>query len=75
MLTVPAMQSGIFWGYIGMVEGLVTRIRDEFGAPMTVVATGGLAVLFAKSTNVIDHTDRELTIRGLLQVYQRNRPA
>jgi type III pantothenate kinase len=70
--TVPAMQSGIFWGYIGMIEGLVTRIRDEFGAPMKVVATGGLAVLFAESTQTIDHTDRELTIRGLLQVYQRN---
>lgn len=73
--TVPAMQSGIFWGYIGMVEGLVTRIRDEFGAPMKVVATGGLAALFAESTDVIDQTDRELTIRGLLQVYQRNRGA
>jgi type III pantothenate kinase len=70
--TIPAMQSGIFWGYIGMIEGLVTRIRDEFGAPMLVVATGGLAVLFAESTKMIDHTDRDLTIRGLLQVYQRN---
>jgi len=73
--TVPAMQSGIFWGYIGMIEGLVTRIRDEFGAPMKVVATGGLAALFAESTDVIEHTNRELTIRGLLEVYQRNRGA
>ena len=47
--TVPAMQSGIFWGYIGMIEGLVERIRGEFGAKMTVVATGGLAPLFALS--------------------------
>ncbi len=73
--TVPAMQSGIFWGYIGMIEGLVARIRGEYGAPMKVVATGGLAALFAQSTDVIDHTDRELTIRGLLQVYQRNQSA
>jgi type III pantothenate kinase len=73
--TVPAMESGIFWGYIGMIEGLVERIKQEFGMPMTVVATGGLASLFASSTDVIDLTDRELTIRGLLEVYQRNRPA
>ncbi len=70
--TVPAMQSGIFWGYIGMIEGLVTRIRAEYGEPLKVIATGGLASLFAESTDVIDHTDRELTIRGLLEVYRRN---
>ncbi len=73
--TIPAMQSGIFWGYIGMIEGLVARMQTEFGSTMTVVATGGLASLFAGSTDVIDHTDRELTIRGLLEVYQRNRAA
>jgi type III pantothenate kinase len=73
--TIPAMQSGIFWGYIGMIEGLVTRMQKEFGSAMTVVATGGLASLFAGSTDVIDHTDRELTIRGLLEVYKRNHAA
>lgn len=71
--TIPAMQSGIFWGYIGMIEGLVLRIRKEYAAgDMKVIATGGLASLFAESTDLIDHTDRELTIRGLLEVYQRN---
>jgi type III pantothenate kinase len=71
--TVPAMKSGIFWGYIGMIEGLVARIRKEYGVEdMQVIATGGLAALFADSTDVIDHTDRELTIRGLLEVYKRN---
>lgn len=71
--TVPAMKSGIFWGYISMIEGLVLRIRKEYAAgEMKVIATGGLASLFAQSTDVIDHTDRELTIRGLLEVYQRN---
>ena len=71
--TVPAMKSGIFWGYIGMIEGLVGRIRKEYGIEgMQVVATGGLASLFSESTDVIDHTDRELTIRGLLEVYKRN---
>lgn len=71
--TIPAMKSGIFWGYISMIEGMVARIRKEFGVEdMQVVATGGLAAIFAGSTDVIDHTDRELTIRGLLEVYNRN---
>ncbi len=73
--TVPAMQSGIFWGYIGMIEGLVSRIRDEYTAPeMSVVATGGLAPLFAEATNVIDHVYSDMTLRGLIEVYKRNRP-
>ena len=72
--TVPAMQSGVYWGYIGMIEGLVARIRAEFGvADMTVVATGGLAPLFQDATKVIDHVDLELTMRGLVEVYRRNR--
>ncbi|MEC8777096.1 MAG: type III pantothenate kinase, partial [Pseudomonadota bacterium] len=70
--TVPAMQSGIFWGYIGMIEGLVERIRGEFGAKMTVVATGGLAPLFAEATNVIDHVYPDMTLRGLVEVHKRN---
>ena len=72
--TVPAMQSGIFWGYIGMIEGLVSRIRDEYAAPeMSVVATGGLAPLFAEATEVIDHVYPDMTLRGLIEVYKRNR--
>lgn len=70
--TVSAMQSGIFWGYIGLIEGLVLRIRAEYGAQMTVIGTGGLAVLFAKATNVIEHVDRDLTLRGLRLIHQRN---
>ena len=73
--TIPAMKSGIFWGYVGMIEGLIARIRKEFGKDMKVVATGGLAALFAESTDAIETTDRELTIRGLLEVYNRNKPA
>lgn len=71
--TVPAMQSGIFWGYVAMVEGLVQRIRDEYGETLPVVATGGLASLFAESTDVIEEIDRDMTIRGLEEVYARNR--
>ncbi|QCN93991.1 type III pantothenate kinase [Azospirillum argentinense] len=70
--TVACMQSGVFWGYVGLIEGLVNRIRAEYGEPMTVVATGGLGVLFAKATHVIEHTDGELTLRGLLLIHKRN---
>jgi type III pantothenate kinase len=70
--TTTAMQSGIFWGYIGMIEGLTKRMKDEFGTHMTVIATGGLAALFAESTNVIEHNDTDLTLRGLLAIYKRN---
>jgi len=70
--TVPAMESGIFWGYIGLVEGLVQRIEKEYGAPMKVIATGGLAPLFEGSTR-FDAVDIDLTLRGLLRIYQRNR--
>lgn len=70
--TVPAMRSGIYWGYIGLIEGLVHRISEEFGAPMTVVATGGLAPLFVEATTVIKYLDQDLTLRGLLEIYRRN---
>ena len=73
--TVGAMQSGIFGGYVGLVEGLVERIRREFGAEMDVIATGGLAPLFTGATEIIKCADAELTIRGLLAVYRRNRPS
>jgi type III pantothenate kinase len=70
--TVPAMRSGIYWGYVGLIEGLVSRISQEFGQKMTVVATGGLAPLFAEATAVIDHLQSDLTLRGLLEIYRRN---
>ena len=70
--TVPAMQSGIFWGYVAMIEGLVERIRGEYGVVLPVVATGGLAPLFAESTDVIGEIDRDMTIRGLEEIYARN---
>lgn len=73
--TVPAMRSGVYWGYVGLIEGLVGRIRHEFGSVMTVVATGGLAPLFAEATDVIQHLDYDLTLRGLLQIYRLNRPS
>jgi len=70
--TVAAMQSGIYWGYIGLIEGLVTRIRRELEAPARVVATGGLAPLFSEGTEIIDRIDPDLTLDGLRMLAQRN---
>ena len=70
--TVSCMQSGIYWGYIGLIEGLVARIKAEFGAPMGVIATGGLAPLFAGATEAIDQVDPDLTLWGLRLIYDRN---
>ena len=70
--TVPAMQSGIFWGYVGMIEGLVTRIRAEMDGPMKVIATGGLAPLLAEGTHVIERIDPDLTLDGLRMLAERN---
>ena len=70
--TVPAVQSGLYWGYVGLIEGLVSRIKAEYGQPMTVIATGGLAALFHKQVAVIDHLDADLTISGLIRIHARN---
>ena len=70
--TVGAMQAGVFWGYIALIAGLIARIKAEWGRPMTVVATGGVASLFQGATDAIDHFDSDLTIRGLLEIHRRN---
>ncbi len=72
--TVSAMQSGIFWGYVGLIESLVTRIQAEFGEPMKVIATGGLASVFEAETRVIQAIEPDLTLYGLLEIWRRNRP-
>ena len=70
--TIPAMQSGLYWGYVGLVEGLIARIKTEYGQAMTVIATGGLAPLFFNQIPAIEHVDPDLTIRGLARVHARN---
>jgi len=70
--TVPAMQSGIYWGYVGLIEGIVARIKAEYGGEMKVVATGGLAPLFAEGTTVIERTDADITLEGLRLLADRN---
>jgi type III pantothenate kinase len=71
--TLGAMQSGVYWGYVGLIEGLVQRISAEFGAPFTTIATGGLAPLFIGATPVIAHLEPEITMRGLIEIHRLNR--
>ncbi|MGH6988603.1 MAG: type III pantothenate kinase [Stellaceae bacterium] len=73
--TVSHMQSGIYWGYVGLIEGLVKRIGDEFGAPLKTIATGGLAPLFDGSTPALGTVDPTLSLWGLRLIYELNRPA
>ena len=69
--TVSQMHIGIYWGYIGMIEGLVARLKAEIGRPAKVIATGGLAVLFEKHTDVFDVIEPDLTIQGLAMMWSR----
>ncbi|WP_424931765.1 type III pantothenate kinase [Amaricoccus macauensis] len=71
--TVACMQSGVYWGYIGLIEGICARIREERGVPMKVIGTGGLSTLFAQGTNVLEIVDTELTIHGLVLIDRLNR--
>ena len=77
--TVTAMESGVFWGYVGMIEGLLQRLREEQAAGNTdgqqlpAIATGGLAGLFAAHLSGITAVDPDLTVRGLFEIYTRNR--
>lgn len=70
--TVEAMQSGVFWGYIGLIEGLIARLKTEMGVEATVIATGGLAPLFSRHTSAIDHVDGDLTVKGLALLHALN---
>lgn len=71
--TISAMQSGVFWGYVDLIDGLVRRVKDEYSAPMKVIATGGVASLFEEASETIDHFDQTLMEVGLLEVYRRNK--
>jgi type III pantothenate kinase len=72
--TPHAMQSGLLFGYVGLVEGMIVRFKEELGAETRVVATGGLAQLIASETNMIDVVDPWLTLHGLRIVYELNQP-
>lgn len=70
--TTEAMSSGIYWGYIAMIEGLVARLKAEHG-DMPVVATGGLSTVIAKNATIIDHVEPELTVMGLKAIWHMNK--
>ncbi len=72
--TPHAMQSGLLFGYVSLVEGMVARFRVELGPTMKVIATGGLAEIVAKETSVIDIIAPWLTLEGLRIVWNLNRP-
>jgi type III pantothenate kinase len=71
--TIDAMKSGVVYGYVGLVEGMVQRIQKELGARVKVVATGGFSGLIARETSVIDEVNPDLTLIGLRLVYHMNR--
>lgn len=70
--TQEAMQFGIFWGYVSMIEGLVQRLKAEHSPSLKVLATGGLAAIFANRTDAIDQVAGELTLEGLRLIHERN---
>jgi type III pantothenate kinase len=70
--TVGSMQAGLFYGYLGLVEGVVARMRAELGGRVTVIATGGLAQLLLTESTAVDHVDPLLTLTGLRIVFERN---
>ena len=73
--TVSAMRSGVYWGYVDMIQGLLRRVKEEYGQKMSVVATGGVASLFEGAIDEVDHFDPHLTIRGLHEIHRRVRGA
>ena len=70
--TIESMQAGVFYGFVGQVDGIVARMRKELGCKAKVVATGGLAVIVAPATDAIDVVEPMLTLEGLRIIYDRN---
>ena len=70
--TLEAMQNGIFWGYVSMIEGLTARLKAEHNDHMKILATGGLAPVFSDHTTAIDEVTGDLTLHGLRLIFDRN---
>lgn len=71
--TVEAMQSGVYYGYVAQVDGMVKKIKEQMGGHPTVIATGGLAPLIAEGSDTIEHIEEHLTLKGLYLIYQKNK--
>ena len=72
--TMHAVQSGLLYGYVGLIEGMVARFKEELGGQARVVGTGGWAELVARETSVFDVVDPDLTLHGLRLIYELNNP-
>ena len=71
--TLTNLQSGMYFGYVGLITNIVKKIKQELGREAYVVATGGMAVLIAEESKAIDKLDGLLTLKGLRLIYERNR--
>jgi type III pantothenate kinase len=71
--TVACMQSGVYWGYVGLIDGIIGAIRRERDQPMKVIATGGLASLFAQGTTLFQSIEDDLTMHGLVLIHDYNK--
>ena len=71
--TVACMQSGVYWGYVGLIEGIVREVRRERPRPSKVIATGGLASLFAQGTELFHSVEDDLTMHGLVLIHEFNK--
>jgi type III pantothenate kinase len=70
---VACIQSGVFWGYVGLIQGITERIKAEYGKPMKVIGTGGLAPLFAQGELLFDMIEDDLTMHGLTVIHTYNK--
>ena len=71
--TVSALQSGLLFGYVGLIEGMVARFKEELGGAANVIGTGGWAEMIARETNVFDEVDPDLTLHGVRLIYEANK--
>ena len=71
--TESEVLTGIYWGYVAMIEGLIARLKEQIGRPVTVIASGGLAALFEQHENLFDAIEPDLTIQGLGMLHERSK--